>query len=150
MISVALEDLLLRVLGLPPSPLPRGDSTFRCSCSVHEGPSTLVCVSPQTSPNPTGKVRKARFTYLEESLRRPCQAQKLPPTLMGSPGWKPHQPHYSQRNGPVVKLIGKKMWQPTNQSQQHHLSSSSLSLLLISSWFWCLCHSFALCKRRLF
>lgn len=90
MISVAPEDLLLRVLGLPPSPLPRGDSTFRCSCSVHEGPSTPVCVSPQTSPNPAGKVRKACFTYLEESLRRPCQAQKLPPTLMGSPGWRPH------------------------------------------------------------
>lgn len=108
MISVALKDLLLRVLGLPPGPLPSGHSTFRCSCSVHEGPRTPVCVSPQISPNPAGKVRKAHFTYLEESLRRPCQAQKLPPTLMGSPGWRPHQPHYSQRNGPVVKLTGKK------------------------------------------
>lgn len=48
-------------------------------------------MSPQTFPNPTAKERKARFTYLEGSLlQEALPGPKLPPTLMGSPGWRPH------------------------------------------------------------
>ena len=128
-----------------------GNSTFRCSCSVHEHPRTLVYVSPQTSPNPPAKVRKAPVspTWKGASFRRPYQAWSYLRHSWVAPGGGLTQPHYSQRNGPAVKLIGKIMWEPPNQSWQHHLSSSSLYSLLIPSWFWCLCHSFPLYKRRL-